>query len=123
MKRYRELLERALNLIETMPNLNGSLEMEIKQELARPESSPVAKVISLKSMECTGIITWHPKQNGHLPIDIGQELYTSPPQQKPLSDDVLLEIIDDTFDANDEQIVYHLSEFARAIERAHGIGN
>jgi len=44
-------------------------------------------------------------------------LYTAPPQRKPLTDDEILDLYFDGFSISE------LIGFARAIERAHGIGS
>ena len=48
------------------------------------------------------------------------DLYTSPPQRKPLTDEQLLKVIK-TIDRDEQFIQQALRHLARAIEAAHGI--
>jgi hypothetical protein len=87
----------------------------IKEALAQPEQEPVAWV-------CHGT-------HGHHDIDfleedvdslsVGTQLYTTPPQRKPLTDEEINKIwVPHTFiQATDRR----QQAFARAIEAAHGI--
>ena len=77
----------------------------------KPEQKPVAVVASQTGDPVT--MSWH-----HEPaLPIGTKLYTAPPARKPLTDEEISTIVQSmssyTWDA-------HM--LARAIERAHGIG-
>lgn len=50
------------------------------------EMEPVARVQSIRPMECTAVVRWKPEQNGHIPDainKIGAELFTRPPEKVP----------------------------------------
>lgn len=60
------------------------------------------------------------------PADFTQDhqalpLYTTPPQRKPLTDEELVDIVGNCAADSGGWFRYHA--FARAIERAHGIGS
>jgi hypothetical protein len=75
---------------------------------AQPEQEPVAWM-----QESTGCIRfdWWFDKHGYVP------LYTTPPQRKPLTEDEISEIAMDCSFVSESD-----TYFARAIEKAHGIG-
>ena len=90
-------------------------EKSIKKALAQPEQEPVATL-------------WQHGETGRtritMPNDItdcdarwfkAADLYTTPPQRKPLTDEEIEDLYFDKFSMGD------LKGFARAIEAAHGI--
>jgi len=127
MKRYRELLENALIALKSTYDYNdypggyncsqGPVIKEIKEELAKPEIDPVAWLYGGKLSD--GADDFHltfnePERGYKVP------LYTSPPQQDPLSEEEILKI---WRDAQDQSITIHPALFvANAIEKYHGIG-
>jgi hypothetical protein len=110
----REAAQQALDEWHTDPGSvrMASLMMALRTALAEPEQEPVAwKDTTYGNLH-------HQNFGGCIP------LYTHPPQRKPLTDEEieLLAVkhappIDPAFAKDDDFI-----EFARAIERAHGIG-
>ncbi len=52
---------------------------------------------------------------------LGLDLYAAPPQRQPLTEEEMLEILGD-IDADTKRLPPGIKAFARAIERAHGIG-
>ena len=74
---------------------------------AEPVHEPVAWV------ECNGDLVWNNRAAA-----IGRNLYTAPPQRKPL-DDLAIADIYTKWDATPG---VSMADFARAVERAHGIG-
>ena len=79
---------------------------------AEPVQEPVGVVTSMVK----GGVTWH-----RWPSDMpdGTTLYAAPPQRKPLTEEALSKIIDAEIGFN--SCVGWEEDFARAIERAHGI--
>jgi hypothetical protein len=55
-------------------------------------------------------------------LPVGTAFYTSPPQRKPLTDDEITKLTADTW-GSASIAPQSVPEFARAIERAHGIGS
>ena len=119
----REAAQQALEALEKYDRVSA-LEF-LRTALAEPEQEPVAwmwphQFEDMKQLGGSQSIRMWPKENfkGLMP------LYTHPPQRKPLTDEEieLLAVkhappIDPAFAKDDDFI-----EFARAIERAHGIG-
>jgi len=84
----------------------------IKEALAQPEQEPVGVVES--ALRFTG--GFHVRLNrGATMPDVGSNIYTTPPQRKPLTDEQLLHIYVTTKGFEFYRV------FARAIEAAHGI--
>lgn len=132
MNKQREALQVALEALEDY-QANGapffkcdSAVSAIREALAEPEQKPVA-VVTSQTGDPAMTMSWH-----HEPaLPIGTKLYTAPPARKPLTD----EQIDAEFDRECWVTVVFADgtkgialdkvtarDFARAIERAHGIG-
>lgn len=117
MSRYRELLEKAIDIVNksgqgklTMGESLSFIE-KAEKELAKPYPEPVAY------MGCNGDVVSKSEHNaGSKRFTI--PLYTSPPQQKPLTNEEIEEITQDI----DVKSTFYI-DVARAIEKAHGIGN
>jgi len=75
------------------------------------EQEPVA----WKVLEDTGVSYLSSEPPHPSVVAACRPLYTAPPQRKPLTDEALMALVDAT-------IKDGRCEFARAIERAHGIG-
>jgi hypothetical protein len=90
----------------------------LRAALAEPVQEPVAKVELMMTGGSAGLATRIVEIDDHLRERLrpGQLLYTPPPQRKPLSEDEIEDLYFDGFS------ISKLKEFARAIERAHGIG-
>jgi hypothetical protein len=105
----REAAQQALEALEENGRLSA---MEIlRTALAEPEQEPVAWLQRrfVDSFPAVGYETCDAKDYGAIPV------YTHPPQRKPLSDEKV-------WDIYYEMIQDDRLSFARAIERAHGIG-
>lgn len=132
MSKQREALQVVLEALEDY-QANGapffkcdSAVSAIREALAEPEQEPVA-VVASQTGDPAMTMSWH-----HEPaLPIGTKLYTAPPARKPLTD----EQIDAEFDRECWVTVVFADgtkgialdkvtarDFARAIERAHGIG-
>ena len=85
---------------------------------------PVAKVELMTTGGNAGLATWIVEIDDHLRERLrpGQLLYVNPPQRKPLTNGEIytayITATNQTLRAQDEKLAL---EFARAIERAHGI--
>ena len=88
----------------------------IKEALAQTEQEPVAYInVDKRSLEWASPTRWL------TPTVAKMErvaLYASPPQRQPLTDDKL-----DALALDDDGLPNSHFEFARAIEKAHGIGD
>jgi hypothetical protein len=120
----REAAQQALEALEGravnryMERLDETI-AALKAALSEPEQEPMAYVSGSYAGHFTVVPT-----NPALVLTTGMALYSHPPQRKPLTDEEieLLAVkhappIDPAFAQHDDFI-----EFARAIERAHGIG-
>ena len=129
-----EALKQALDaLCRTFPT--GKYERELEQECRaaiaacraalaqKDEQEPVAWMLECPTMSGdTGwILSWSQSGAGLCDRLRGEEhekpLYTAPPKRKPLTDEKLRAMW-----VNYAPIVGGVLEFARAIEKAHGIG-
>jgi hypothetical protein len=54
-------------------------------------------------------------------VPVGTKLYTTPPKRQPLTEEEIIRIMQDEINVNYNCWADHI-EFARAIEKAHGIG-
>jgi hypothetical protein len=117
----RELLRRALAALTSSTNIMGNFYPNqcsenmavrelIKAELAKPEPEPVAWMNDDADV-------WVDTERPLFHPEYDKPLYTSPYMREPLSEEVIGHILDG---AQDEEISF--IEFARAIEKAHGIG-
>ena len=84
----------------------------LEAALAQPEPEPVAW------MDSDGDVYPMPETEGWRPPHT--LLYTHPPQRQPLTDEELVDIVGNCAADSGGWFRYHA--FARAIERAHGIG-
>lgn len=55
------------------------------------------------------------------PVEVGSDLYTSPPQRNPLTDEEIDKLPWGPHEGNPMTFAEGLRDFARAIEAAHGI--
>ncbi len=115
----REAAQQALEALEKYDRVSA-LEF-LRTALAEPEQEPVAWMH--KKTDLLRKETNKPK-GADWDSDHWTPLYTHPPQRKPLTDEEIelfavkhAPPIDPAFAQHDDYI-----EFARAIERAHGIG-
>jgi hypothetical protein len=89
----------------------------LRTALAEPEQEPVACVTGAYAGHFTVVPT-----NPALVLTTGMALYTHPPQRKPLTDEEI-DALPWTKNYESDVTLYEaLRDFARAIERAHGIG-
>lgn len=121
MTTLREAAERALDALEyghfavadQAPHADVMAYLEaadkLREALAQPESEPVAYVTGFSKRYATV-----QRVDRSLLMCVGMALYRSPPQRKPLTDETLWEMW-----VKSPSDVFR---FARAIERAHGIG-
>lgn len=140
MNKQREALKLALEVLEEINKLSigenaiclpaeiDTAMDAIREALAEPEQKPVA-VVTSQTGDPAITMSWH-----HEPaLPIGTKLYATPPARKPLTDEEMR----DAFLADPDPIfkLYKVSaglscaeldeilkRVARAIERAHGIG-
>lgn len=91
----------------------------LRAALEEPVQEPVAKVELMTTGGNAGLATRIVEIDDHLRERLrpGQLLYTTPPQRKPLTE----EEIDNIWDS--EKAFADIYAIARAIERAHGIGD
>ena len=89
---------------------------EVHPECRKPEQEPVARVY-LFEPNGRPRVAWD-NANG---IKIGDKLYTSPPQRKPLTDGEIMDNWLKVMWAVGDRNKLPIPEFARAIEAAHGI--
>jgi hypothetical protein len=117
----REIMQQALEALEWFtasepgdePPINSAI-AALRERLAQPEQEPVAHVF-LVEPDGRPRVAWENARD----IKIGDKLYTSPPQRKPLTAD---EIEDLSFASIDKEYGHlDVLAFARAIEAAHGI--
>ena len=138
MNKQREALEMALEALDSdSPDIMLRASIAIRSALAEPElwtpddmayrpgglsmsaeQEPVA-VVTSQTGDPAITMSWH-----HEPaLPIGTKLYTAPPARKPLTDDEIDALADaipgDTIDSVNS--TWHI-RLARAIEKAHGIG-
>ena len=131
MSKERELLNKAIEMIQIVPlmasighaapDFGSELILEIQELLAQPEQEPVAwmydhhiEVGHDKYTEVNIIETCARNLESNNCINI-RPLYLAPPKQEPLS---VERIADLWTDVNTNSV----RNFARAIEKEHGIG-
>jgi len=120
----RELLKEALYVIgeytEDAQERTEILIAEIEKLLAQPEQEPAAWIIETevegKLLEWVCTDKKHYMEE-HDSIKEPIPLYTAPPKREPLSDEQYMKLYIDTYDS-----VNPITDFVRAIEKAHGIG-
>lgn len=87
----------------------------LKAALAEPQE-PVAWLHTDPDKPRVKFLEWHKDEPGYRGRWIKTPLYSAPPQRKPLSDEELDRLWREPMSADWEH-----REYARAIERAHGI--
>jgi len=97
---------------------------ELEAALAQPEQEPVAWMHpsgegydSAFRDHSTVVVCTGNKWEGWMP------LYTHPPQRKPLTETEIYEVLGYGSTAQYNHVPKYALEFARAIEKAHGIGD
>ena len=123
MNRYRELLKRSLDDLESHGyGLHIMIKKEIKEELAKPESESehVAWMYDLYLNDGSILkqCFYHKSNNPLLFNEI--PLYISPPKRDPLSIEEIMKIIVDNYGhtSREDSIIRVVME----VEKAHGIG-
>lgn len=115
MSNYRELLENTLDALKDFDyDKRINVINKIEEELEKPDAEPFACFKICYDMDNEPYLSecYDDKDNNCFPV------YISPPQQKPLSRKVILQIIEGG-ESLDE---FTLLDFVREIEKAHGIG-
>ena len=126
----------AIELLQKMQGLNAEPQQSLEDEqrainaeehrradaLAEPVQEPVAKVELMTSGGNAGLATRIVEIDDHLRERLrpGQLLYAAPPQRKPLTEEEIINIGKAARAVEGSHILP--VTFARAIERAHGIG-
>ncbi len=117
----REAAQQALEALERYSGVDQracDAEEALLTALAEPEQKPVAYVSGVYAGHFTVVPT-----NPALVLTTGMALYTHPPQRKPLTDEEIGKIILETEITLKNYCDVDLqTDFARRIERAHGIG-
>jgi hypothetical protein len=124
MSKQREALKIALKVLNTKQDFNypefHALQYQafnmVYEALAEPEQKPVGIVRTVGGYpdDSTHTVEWLVK---HKELRDGDKLYTAPPQRKPLTDEEIRSMW-----GMSEYREYAI-DFAREIERAHGIGD
>lgn len=123
MSKERELLTKVLKVFDSVYSRN--LIKEIEELLAQPEPEPVAWMydwedisdVDGESVLLKGLVTNNisiPRMS--LACNV-RPLHASPPTRQPLSKEEFMKFFTDTYDS-----VNPITDFVRAIEKAHGIG-
>ena len=103
----RELLERVISLIDYRyaPSEAILVHREIKELLAQPEQNNIQYLLDQVSRLTA--------ENAML-----KEKWLAPPKREPLSDEEIADLWGDKYSGK----TFMVKNFARAIEKAHGIG-
>ena len=105
----RKAAQMALEALDSdHPDIQLRAAITLRAALAQPEQEPVAWM-----QDTTAGLYVEPQQDRYHTVP----LYTAPPQRKPLTEDEISEIAMDCSLVTPSDIY-----FARAIEKAHGIG-
>ena len=116
MSKERELLKRLMIELTTEEDV-VSLFNDIKECLAQPEQEPVAwKVIDKTNGEYM-FSRVKPMERSYK-YDVVIPLYTAPPKRESLSDETIAKLWGESYSGTTQMV----RNFARAIEKAHGIG-
>lgn len=108
----RELMQLALNALDHGLAVERADAMKaLRERLAEPEQKPVAQRLSNGTIDVLGGVI----------VPIGALLYLVPPQRKPLTEDEIATLLSQSVGV-DIKLNGGDVLFARAIERAHGIG-
>ena len=93
----------------------------LREALAQPEPEPVAWMYEWDGKRHLTFTDQRFIEKSHPHFNKSSPLYTHPPQRKPLTDEEIIMLTADTW--GNASIAPQLAPaFARAIERAHGIG-
>lgn len=113
MSKERELLNRSRYNLDR--EYCADLIDEIQELLAQPEQEPVAYLHEGidETGETVRRIYCHFYEHANL-----IPLYTAPPKRKPLSDETIAKLWGESYSGTTQMV----RNFARAIEKAHGIG-
>ena len=116
---------------DLLPEEYMRLMKETKQLLAQPEHIPdvgnmVEPVAWMYEWEEIGGKEWTSVKNGKYPPIVEEEycmrnlrpLYLAPPTREPLSDETIAKLWGESYSGTTQMV----RNFARAIEKAHGIG-
>lgn len=124
---YPELLQRAFEELDDLHKNHGitcaGILHDLKEELAKPEHEPIGEIKLLGNGDFIGDAFYGVKWAGGMQPTCGTKLYVSPQQQKPLSDDDVLQIINDIDEVEDLNY-WEKEAIKRGIklgEKAHGI--
>ena len=135
MTTLREAAQKALEALEDMlgweslapqsvqDSSKQSLQ-RLREALAQPDPEPVAIVVAAEYEDGSHAghrLEWRGRNEAN-DYPEGTEFYTAPPpQRQPLTDEELVDIVGNCAADSGGWFRYHA--FARAIERAHGIGS
>ena len=103
-------------------NTLGGLRLKIDEKALRNLRAALAQqdepVEPVAWVECDGELVWNNREAA-----IGRNLYTAPPQRKPLTKESLLYIYNQlpNWGMDMDSLPQGLEKFARAVEQAHGI--
>ena len=113
----KELLQRVLEVLHELQETHYELYWDIKTMLDMPVTPVgIVKTIGGYPDESEHIVEWLCKYKD---LKQGDFLYILPPKREPLSDAQLAELWGDKYSGK----IYIVKNFARAIEKAHGIGD
>lgn len=127
MSKERELLKKAIQIIETLGPDEEAYEFINEILLLEPEQEPVGIVRTIGG---------YPDESDHIAewtcsfkyLKDGDKLYLTPPKREPLGVEEINECMEnsDSFGFNGDvyiaDAINAFENFARAIEKAHGIG-
>ena len=126
MSNLREAAQQALEALETPIHEQAFMQRQdaitaLRAVLAEPVQEPVLVVEKEPDYWSGG--HFHEGSRSHIDptkvwgLPIGTKLYTTPPQRKPLAASEIVTMYDESPRGDSDMIA-----FARAVERAHGIG-
>jgi hypothetical protein len=118
MSKERELLERILVSGIFDSNLFEDWEQYIQELLAQPEQEPVAYVYAYDYLDSLYYATDKDVADYPRISRDGKPLYAVLPKREPLSEDEIAELWGESYSGTTQMV----RDFARAIEKAHGIG-
>ena len=129
MTTLRQAAQQALEALEAAdvdPHSSDAVYKAItalKAALAEPVQEPVAwrwgyRSVTTGEMDWRGYVEIAADPNLRSPAIIMEPLYTAPPQRKPLTEEEIGKVAAPYYGT----MGFRVEAFARAIERAHGIG-